>query len=381
MGGSDSSVCTYVSPDSPELGLHGDSLYQQFPFDVGVSPSSRSMLVPLPGAEAEPSRLEWLQHSGTSSADSESMGETALFIQMEHCGLTLREWIDQNGPANLSNPMVLWDMYQQLVSGVAYCHHRGVVHRDLKPSNVFIGTSDKTIKIGDFGLAVRVAATAKAPLAKSGVGSKNSIPRADSSKDLETLFEVTTENTSIAGTPLYACPFQQDGELDSKVDSFSLGIVLFELFRRFETAMERAVVLKSLQQQHIDHDMILQALSTSSSPALQPHLAQVAQLVAQLITSDVEARLSAADLLTLLPKAVSRQDQEAEVLRHEVRRLELEMSTLKEQSSEKDKRLDSLLDERLEMEMELKRRAQQVQMLEIQVARLQEKYEEQQDDD
>eukprot|EP00660_Eupelagonema_oceanica_P003213 gene3213-1160_t len=42
--------------------------------------------------------------------------------------------------------------FQQIISGVEYCHYYKVVHRDLKPENLFL---DKTlsVKIGDFGLS------------------------------------------------------------------------------------------------------------------------------------------------------------------------------------------------------------------------------------
>ena len=40
-----------------------------------------------------------------------------------------------------------------------YIHARGVVHLDVKPANVFIGDGG-ALKLGDFGVAQRVGATA-----------------------------------------------------------------------------------------------------------------------------------------------------------------------------------------------------------------------------
>ena len=43
-------------------------------------------------------------------------------------------------------------MFQQLVSGVEYCHQHMVVHRDLKPENLLLD-GDQQLRIADFGLS------------------------------------------------------------------------------------------------------------------------------------------------------------------------------------------------------------------------------------
>jgi serine/threonine protein kinase len=42
-------------------------------------------------------------------------------------------------------------LFFQIVSGIQYCHSRGVAHRDLKPQNILL-TKDHDVKIADFGL-------------------------------------------------------------------------------------------------------------------------------------------------------------------------------------------------------------------------------------
>ncbi|XP_027165337.1 SNF1-related protein kinase catalytic subunit alpha KIN10-like isoform X2 [Coffea eugenioides] len=41
--------------------------------------------------------------------------------------------------------------FQQIISGIEYCHHHMVVHRDLKPENLLLD-SKRNVKIADFGL-------------------------------------------------------------------------------------------------------------------------------------------------------------------------------------------------------------------------------------
>jgi hypothetical protein len=55
--------------------------------------------------------------------------------------LDLSRWMDIN-----------WVLWEQIVSGVEYCHRNMVVHRDLKPENLLLD-SKCNIKIADFGLS------------------------------------------------------------------------------------------------------------------------------------------------------------------------------------------------------------------------------------
>jgi serine/threonine protein kinase len=90
------------------------------------------------------------------------------------------------------------DIFFQVVSGILYCHSRGVAHRDLKPQNILM-TADRDVKITDFGLC--------------------HFESSDSAK------------TTICGTAAYIAP---ECLKSHKYDSFakdiwSLGVILYEI--------------------------------------------------------------------------------------------------------------------------------------------------------
>jgi len=57
--------------------------------------------------------------------------------------------------------------FQQLMSGVGYCHSQGVVHRDLKPENLLLDV-DFTLKIADFGFSNIVCSAHKLMFTECG---------------------------------------------------------------------------------------------------------------------------------------------------------------------------------------------------------------------
>lgn len=87
----------------------------------------------------------------------------------------------------------------QLISALAYLHSKRIIHRDLKPQNVLVNARG-AVKLCDFGFARALSCT-------------------------------TMVLTSIKGTPLYMAPeLVQEHPYNEKVDVWSLGIVLFELY-------------------------------------------------------------------------------------------------------------------------------------------------------
>jgi len=94
---------------------------------------------------------------------------------------------------------ILKSIALQLVSALAYLHKNRIIHRDMKPQNILIGARG-TVKLCDFGFARALSYT--------------------------TLFL-----NSIKGTPLYMAPeLVQEQHYDEKIDAWSLGVILYELY-------------------------------------------------------------------------------------------------------------------------------------------------------
>lgn len=72
---------------------------------------------------------------------------------MEYCSnQTVRQLID-TGQLHKRHSDLEWQLFREIVEGLAHIHAQGMIHRDLKPGNIFLNSSGH-IKIGDFGLAI-----------------------------------------------------------------------------------------------------------------------------------------------------------------------------------------------------------------------------------
>jgi len=121
---------------------------------------------------------------------------TDIYMVMEFVpGGELFDFIVSNG--RLSEPRAR-TMFQQLISGVEYCHQHMVVHRDLKPENLLLD-ADQQLRIADFGLS---------NVMKDGDFFKTS-----------------------CGSPNYAAPEVISGRLYAgpEVDVWSCGVILYAL--------------------------------------------------------------------------------------------------------------------------------------------------------
>ncbi|EKX40679.1 hypothetical protein GUITHDRAFT_58349, partial [Guillardia theta CCMP2712] len=89
---------------------------------------------------------------------------------------------------------------KQMIRALHYLHSNKIIHRDMKPQNILIGP-DRQLKLCDFGFA-------------------------------RAMTQQTLTLTSVKGTPLYMAPeLVQEQPYNHTVDLWSLGVILYELFR------------------------------------------------------------------------------------------------------------------------------------------------------
>lgn len=137
-----------------------------------------------------------------------------IFIQMELCNTTLKQFILQN---KCSKEIGI-NIFKQIIKGVYYLHKNNIIHRDLKPANIFLDNKI-CVKIGDLGLAKH------------------------------TLIDTQNTLSSISGTQLYAAPEQYNKQnISKKVDIYSLGLILLELWFPFNTQMEKIIAFNMIKE-------------------------------------------------------------------------------------------------------------------------------------
>lgn len=119
------------------------------------------------------------------------------YIAMEYLGeKTLQRLLSYHGKAPIS---IAVSIMEQVLTGLAFLHSKGIIHRDVKPSAIFLSESGKIV-LADFDIAK---------------------PYADDN---------LTRKGSVLGSPRYMAPEQKLGEQTSpKSDVYATGIVFYEM--------------------------------------------------------------------------------------------------------------------------------------------------------
>jgi len=211
-----------------------------------------------------------------------------IYLAMELLeGETLEARIRREGPFDASE--VLW-IAEQIATGLAAIHERGLIHRDIKPANIWLMsaasqdtesmTEDEPerpavaqVKILDFGLVREVNADTQ--LTEAGV---------------------------VVGTPAYMSPEQIRGRpLDGRTDLFSFGCVLYAMCTGrapfdASTPLAQAAALAADEPERV----------RKLNPEIPPRLSK---LITELLAKDPEDRPSSATEVIERLRTVNREDE------------------------------------------------------------------------
>lgn len=105
---------------------------------------------------------------------------------------------------------------KQLLLGLKYCHKRNIVHRDLKPENILL-TEEESVKICDFGSSKII---------------ENELDDSEMKSIDEDFQKLKIQSTPYTTSRYYRAPelFFGKCDYDSKIDIFSIGLIIAELF-------------------------------------------------------------------------------------------------------------------------------------------------------
>ena len=181
---------------------------------------SQSMKQVLKAIRDEMTVLEMLKHPNIVHYYGVEVHRDRVFIFMEYCqGGSLARLLEY-GRIEDENVIQVYTM--QMLEGLAYLHHCGVVHRDVKPENILLDHLG-VIKFVDFGAAKVIAKQGRTrqPRGTTGIIGTASINGEDGAK-----------LNSMIGTPMYMSPEVITGTnqgRQSSIDIWSMGCCVLEM--------------------------------------------------------------------------------------------------------------------------------------------------------
>jgi len=161
--------------------------------------------------KAEALILNKLHHPNIVRSYVYGSAHGCFYMSMELCNLNLRSLVKKLNEEDSAR------VVYGVLSALDYSHSLGILHRDIKPENILV-SSNNYPKLSDFGLFKDT----KRRILTSVVHN----PAADIS-----CFLSNVSKQSIVGTYEYMSPEQKEGVADFRSDIFSIGTVLYELFK------------------------------------------------------------------------------------------------------------------------------------------------------
>lgn len=168
-----------------------------------------------------------------------------IYIQMELCAATLKEYLHEFRPNNNIKYKIILD----ILHAVNYLHTNGIIHNDLSLRNILVD-DEQNIKICDFGLA-------------DIIGNNECIIKEKK-----------------YGNTLYLAPeCRKHGKYSRSSDIYSLGIIFTEIYKNYMTEMERICEISKLKAgeriEKDEHFAKVISLMINNNPKCRPTTAML----------------------------------------------------------------------------------------------------------
>jgi serine/threonine protein kinase len=203
-----------------------------------------------------------------------------LFIQMELCDFTLKDYLLTYSLTDTIENKI--NIIKQIISGLEYLREKNIIHRDIKPDNIFLindlNNSGKFIvKLGDFGLCKKYFDAKQIDIEnihdyiedekkenEKKLTYTNDLIKTNELLEIKNLLLEKETNSNIiiefedkhvkyfndlslyVGTGIYRAPEIKTGNYDYKIDIYSLGIIILELFLNFKTQSEKFFTISKI---------------------------------------------------------------------------------------------------------------------------------------